>query len=105
MSNIVLPQSSGRTLLSYQRIKTNILNETSHLRRYDNKMRRSSFLHKNRLNHDQLNANIPRPLRASKVKKPSLPKRQILIQEAFSRIENKKFTNDGNLEIANQYDL
>ena len=29
----------------------------------------------------------------------TLPKRQILIHEAFSRIKNKKFTNDGNLEM------
>ena len=44
-------------------------------------------------------------LRAPKVKLPSLPKRQILIQEAFARIENKKFTFGGNLEIANQQNL
>ena len=44
-------------------------------------------------------------MRAPKAKLPSLPKRQILIQEAFARIENKKFTLGGNLEIVDQQNL
>ena len=105
MPNIVIPKSAGRSLLSYQKIKRNILSETNNLRRYDNETRRSFFLQQNRFNNAQLNTNIPRPMRAPKVKLPSLPKRQILIQEAFARIENKRFTYGGNLEIANQQDL
>ena len=105
MPNIVIPKSAGRSLLSYQKIKSNILSETNNLRRYDNETRRAFFLQQNRFNNVQLNTNIPRPMRASKIKLPSLPKRQILIQEAFARIENKRFTYGGNLEIANQQDL
>ena len=66
---------------------------------YDNETRRSSFLQQNRMNHIQLNTNPPRSSRTQNIKMPSLPKKQILIQEAFSRIRNKKFTNDGNLEM------
>ena len=90
--NFALPQSTGRTFLNYQRIKSNIFNETSHLRHYDNETRRSSFLLQNRMNHIQLNTNPPRSSRTQNIKMPSLPKKQILIQEAFSRIRNKKFT-------------
>ena len=102
LPNIIFPKSTGRSLLSYQKIKRNILSETSNFRRYDNVTRRSLYLQQNRFNGSQLNTNIPRPRRALKAKLPSLPKRQILIQEAFARIENKKFTFSGNLEIVDQ---
>ena len=77
------------------------MNETSHLRRYDNEIRRALFLHENGNSNTQLNANIPHQRKWSKVKVPSTQKRQILIKEAFERLENKKFTNDGNLELVN----
>ena len=102
LPNIIFPKSTGRSLLSYQKIKRNILSETSNFRRNDNVTRRSLYLQQNRFNGSQLNTNIPRPMRALKAKLPSLPKRQILIQEAFARIENKKFTFSGNLEIVDQ---
>ena len=102
MSNIDIPQSCGRAFLSYQRIKSNVINLTSHLRRFDNMTHRALYLQQNSSNSFQLNANIPRPRKALKSKPPSLLKKQILIQEAFARIPNKKFTNDGNLEMTEQ---
>jgi len=105
MSNIICPNTTGRTLLSFQQIKTRIMNETSHLRKYDNETRRALFLHQNGNSSTQLNANIPHQRKRSKVKMPSTQKRQILIKEAFARLKNKKFTNDGNLELANNDSL
>ena len=101
MSNIICPSTTGHTFLSFQQIKTRIMNETSHLRRYDNETRRALFFHENGNSNTQLNANIPHQRKRSKVKVPSTQKRQILIKEAFERLENKKFTNDGNLELVN----
>ena len=62
--------------------------------------RRAVFLYQNGINSQQLNANIPRVGRNKKCKKPSFLKRQILIQEAFSCIKDKKFTDNGNIELA-----
>ena len=99
MTNINCPSSTGRTFLSFYQIRTRVMNETSHLRRYDNETRRALFLHQNDNNSTLLNSNIPHQKKRPKIKAPSIQKRQILIREAFERLENKKFTNDGNLEL------
>ena len=99
MKNINCPSSTGRTFLSFYQIRTRVMNETSHLRRYDNETRRALFLHQNDNNSSLLNSNIPHQKKRPKIKTPSIQKKQILIREAFERLENKKFTNDGNLEL------
>ena len=68
-----------------------------------NETRRALFLHQNGNNSTQLYSNIPHQRKRSKTKAPSTQKRQILIKEAFERLENKKFTNDGNLELVNNH--
>ena len=102
MTNIATPPNSSRAFLSFQKIKANILDLTCNMRRYDNRTQRSLFLTQNRNNNEFLNSNIPRPERTPKIRMPSRPKRQILISEAFARIKDKKFTNDGNLEMVNR---
>ena len=100
LNNVQIPSFTCNNLLSFRRIRSNVIEETSHMRRDDNMIRRASFLYQNGNNIQQLNANIPRVGRNKKCKRPSFLKRQILIQEAFSRIKDKKFTENGNIELA-----
>ena len=101
-ADISIPLYTGRTFQTFQSIKADILDLTKHLRRSDNATQRSIFLNNNRLMcRGQLNTNIPRAGRSKKsVKKPSLAKRQILIQEAFARLPKKTLSRNGNLELA-----
>ena len=99
MKKIKLPSSHCRSLLSFHKIRSNVIDETRHLRRNDNEIRRRLYISQNINNSDQLNANIPRPRNINKIQTPSSPKRQILIQEAFARIKNKKYTKNGDLEL------
>ena len=100
--DISIPLYTARTLQSFQSIKADILDLTKHLRRSDNATQRSILLNNNRLMcRKQLNTNIPRAGRSKKrVKKPSIAKRQILIQEAFARLPKRAVSRDGNLEMA-----
>ena len=100
--DISIPLYTAQTLQTFQSIKANILDLTKHLRRSDNATQRSILLNNNRLMcRKQLNTNIPRAGRSKKkVKKPSIAKRQILIQEAFARLPKRAVSRDGNLEMA-----
>ena len=73
--------------------------DTSVFRNEDKQIRRAEFLDANR-NGNQLNANVPRRRKGKKTKPFSVQKRQILIFEAFNKMQNKPRTLGGNLELS-----
>ena len=101
LNNICLPKESFGKFISFSRIHERTMFETREFRKEDNLSRRTTFLEENTNNGNQLNANIPRKKKTKNAKPFSAQKRQILITAAFQNIPNKRFTRNGNLELAN----
>ena len=72
---------------------------TSSFRNEDRIDRRIDYLNENR-NGIQLNTNIPKKKKIKKAKPFSVQKRQILISEAFLKMQNKPRTKSGHIELS-----
>ena len=99
LNNICLPTESFFSIISLPRIHRMVMNETSEFRNEDRLIRRNEYLDDNR-DGIQLNANIPRRKKIKNAKPFSIQKRQILISEAFTKMQNRPRTKGGNLELS-----
>ena len=102
LNNICLPKESFFSIISLPRIHNKVMSETSEFRNEDRLIRRFEFLEENRYGN-QLNANIPKRRKIKNAKPFSVQKRQILISEAFTMMQNKPRTKGGNLELSTRH--
>ena len=91
LNNICLPTESFFSIIHLPRIHRRVMDETSSFRNEDRIDRRIDYLNENR-NGIQLNTNIPKKKKIKKAKPFSVQKRQILISEAFLKMQNKPHT-------------
>ena len=98
MNNISLPVLSFGIFKDFRRIHRIVMEDTSCLRNEDRIARRRAYV-QSIPNSNQANTNLPRRRNTNATKIPSKQKRQILITQAFQKIE-KTFTKGGNPELA-----
>ena len=99
LNNICLPRESFFNIISLPKIHKRVMCDTSVFRNEDKQIRRAVFLDANR-NGNQLHANVPKRRKGKMTKPFSDQKRQILISEAFKKMQNKPRTIGGNLELS-----
>ena len=102
LNNICLPTVSFFSIISLPRIHRMVMDNFSEFRNEDRIIRRNEYLNENRFG-SQLNSNIPRRKKIKNTKPFSALKRQILISEAFAKVQCNPRTLGGNLELTTKY--
>ena len=102
LNNICLPTVSFFNIISLPRVHRRVMEDFSEFRNEDRIFRRNVYLNENRYG-DQLNTNIPKRKKIKNAKPFSTQKRQILISEAFAKIQNNPCTKSGSLELVAKY--
>ena len=102
LNNICLPTVSFFNIISLPRVHRRVMDDFSEFRNEDRIFRRNVYLNENRYGN-QLNTNIPKRKKIKNAKPFSTQKRQILISEAFAKIQNNPCTKSGSLELVAKY--
>ena len=102
LNNICLPTVSFFSIISLPRIHRRVMDDFSEFRNEDRIIRRNEYLNENRFG-TQLNSNIPRRKKIKNTKPFSALKRQILISEAFAKVQCNPRTLGGSLELTAKY--